>query len=189
MTNPTSSANLPTLYDPIVDTDGLGPHMLELTPQQRAFVLAMLDTGGQDNSKAASLAGYGGDNPGSDRVQAHRLAHSPKVLAAIKEEANKRLHSGAILGASVLIEIARDVCHKDRYKAASELLSRGGLIMATEHKITVERKDDQAMIAKITALATQLGLDPKQLLGQAAPTIDAEFEDVTPTAAGLEDLL
>lgn len=188
MTNTPAERAL-TYVPPISNTDGLGPAMIDLLPKQRAFVVAMLETGGQNNTKAAQIAGYSLDNYDAARATAWRLAHDPKILAAIKEEANRRLHSGAILGASVLLEIANDPTHKDRFKAASELLSRGGLVMATEHKITVERRDDKGMIDKITVLAAQLGLDPRKLLGNAAPAVDAEFEDVTATSDGLEDLL
>lgn len=189
MANGNHPQSIVAAYPPILDTQGLGPAMIELNPQQRAFVYALLDTGGQSNTKAAALSGYAPGNPDAQRVTAYRLAHDPKVLAAIKEEANRRLHSGAILGASVLLEIANDPTHKDRFKAASELLSRGGLVMATEHKVTVEHRDDKGLIDKITVLANSLGLDPRQLLGNAAPAVDAEFEDVTPSTDGLEDLL
>lgn len=174
----TNASNLPTIYQPIADDPSHGPAMRAILPKQRAFVLALLDIGGQDNSKAAGLAGYGG-TPGSTRVQAHRLAHDPAILEAIKEEANKRLHSGAILGASVLLEIAKDPLHKDRLKAANALLDRGGLMVATQHKVTVEHTaKDADVIQQIKAFAVELGIDPIKLLGSAGVVIDAEFTPV-----------
>ncbi len=182
----------PAAYPPVVDTDGLSPAMLEINPQQRAFVYAMLDTGGNNPSHATRLAGYSASSTNVVHVTTYRLMHNPLILAAMKEEANRRLHSGVILGASVLVEIAKDPLHKDRLKAAQALLGHSGLVVAQEHRVIHENKDDKAMIDKITILAQQLGLDPRKLLGNAAPAsmvTDAEFTDVTPTADGLEDLL
>lgn len=168
------------IYEPVVETRGLGPAMLAILPQQRAFVYALVETGGQDNTKAAALAGYGG-TPGSTRVQAHRLAHDPKVLDAIREVADERLRSGAILGAEVLIEIAKDPTHKDRFRSAVELMNRAGMLVATriEHRV-VHQHDDAALIARVQELAKTLDMDPKLLLGSAGVITDAEFEVVAP---------
>jgi phage terminase small subunit len=169
--------------------------MQALTENQRNFVFAYVELGGQEAERAAAAAGYGG-TPGSLAVASHRLMHNPKVLAAIKEVADERLRTGALLGASVLIEIAQNSLHKDRFKAAVELLNRAGLMVVTEHKVTVEHKDPTtlATIARIRALAAGMGMDAKPLLlsaGVPQHIIDAEFEVIAPaqSAAGLEDLL
>lgn len=181
---------------PMKGTGAPGPAMSALSTRQQAFVRYMLQTGGQNAKRCAAAAGYTG-NDNTMAVTAHRLAHDEKVLAALKEEADKRIRSGAILGASVLAEIAGDVTHKDRLKAAIELLNRAGLLTATlhkhEHAVTVTNTaDEKAQIARITEMAAKLGVDPKKLLGGF---IDAEFSEVealpAPAAGtdGLEDIL
>lgn len=195
-------------YAPVHDTAGLGKAMRKILPQQRAFVMAYVETGGIDATAAARAAGYGG-TPGAQRVAGYRLTHDEKVLAAIKEEADKVVRSGVLLGAKTLVEIAANPSHKDQLKAATELMNRSGLLLATQHNVNVNVNltDDREIAADITAMARKLGLDPRALLGQAglkylpAPdTIDAEFEvveeggeeteeDPTMSAEGLEDLL
>ena len=162
----------------------LGPAMLALSKPMRCFVVALLETGGIDATRAAGAAGYGGTQ-NSQWQAAHRLSHNPKVMLAIKEEADKRLRAGAILAASALVEICGDVRHKDRFKAAQELLNRAGLIVQTEHKVIVEdnRTTDEIEQA-IILLARRNGIDPTKLLGpankaaQKAEAIDGEFEEV-----------
>lgn len=163
----------------------LGKAMRALVPQQRAFVYCLVETGGNATS-AARAAGYGAEGTKEQRdnacrVRGYQLAHNPKVLAAIKEEADKRLHSGALLAASALLEMVNDPLNKNRFKAAVELLNRGGLIVETKHTVNVNHStsSDRETIDKITLLAKQMGLDPSRLLGQAGVVIDAEFEDVT----------
>ncbi len=175
-----------------------GPAMAELPPRQQAWVRRMVETGGTNGLACAMDVGYTG-NRKTLSVTAHRLAHDMKILAALKEEADKRIRSGALIGASVLIEIAGDTMHKDRFRAATELLNRAGLQVVTEHKVTVTNSgDEKAMIERIASMASQLGLDSKKLLGGF---VEAEFTEVTalpaPTAdlgstdgtEGLEDLL
>lgn len=165
--------------------------MSACTAQERQFVIALLETGARDATKAAVIAGYGANRHDSAKQQAWRLAHRPRVQAAIREEADKRIRTGTILGASVLMEIAANPTHKDQYKAAVELLNRGGLLVETKHTVeVVDNRTTQTLLARVHELANRLGLDPKRLLGQAANVeiVDAEFEDVGSTD-GLEDLL
>lgn len=183
-------------------TGAPGPAMAALTKRQQSFVRAMLEVGGRagDYARCALAAGFTG-SPNVIRVTAHRLAHDTKVLAALKEEADKRIRSGALLGASVLLEIASDQMHKDRFRAATELLDRSGLMVITEHKVTVDHSNssEKEMVARIADMAAQLGIDPKRLLGGY---VEAEFTEVgksdlaIPRAAddvgsteGLEDIL
>ncbi len=51
----------------------------------------------------------------------------PKIQEAIREEGSRRLGRHAILAVSVLAEIAANPEHKDRLRAAIELLNRAGL--------------------------------------------------------------
>lgn len=175
-----------------------GPAMGELTPLQRRFVIAMCETGGGNASLAYRMAGPTTVNENTIKVAAHHLLHQDKVLKAIREEADRRVRSGALLGASALQEIAMDSTHKDRFKAASALLDRSGLGLIQRTEVTHVHKNDEEAIDRIRTLAKVLGVDAQKLLGHAgvktsAPAreapIDAEFEVVTSSTDGLEDLI
>jgi len=178
-----------------VPVSSLGPAMQALTAMQRRAVVAFLETGGREYKRAYQLAGYTG-NDNTLRVGAHMLFHNPKVLLAIKEEADRRLKAGAVLGASVMVEIASNPLHKDQFKAASRLLDQAGLGIISESKITHEHTTDKDVIARIERLAKQLGMDPQKLLGSNATApaaekpeaIDAEFTEVS-DGDNLEDIL
>lgn len=173
----------------------LGPAMQALTELQRNFVVALVTTGARNKHLAMRMAGYQGNDNVID-VGAHRMGNNPKVQAAIKEEADKLLRAGGLLGAAVLIEIAGDPMHKDRFKAGVELLNRTGLIVATEHKVTVEdKRTNDEMLTAIFLMAKRQGLDPATLLGKedarkAEKIIDGEFTEVVDgSMEGLEDLI
>lgn len=165
------------------ELEGMGPAMLALTPKQRAFVRSMLETGKNSNTFHARAAGYIGDDS-TIRVTAWRVAHDPKVLAAVREEGIKRMQSTAIIATCRLVELMEDPDKKVALKAIDMVLNRVGMHERTEHKLTVEHThDESAMIARISNLAKGLGLDPVKLLGSAgvkADIIDGEFEEVPP---------
>jgi len=194
-----SDEAIPEIPDdlPNKDSGKLGDAMLQLLPRQRKFVVALLETGTTNYTRAAKMAGYGGNSESGLRVQASRLAHDPRIIRALREEGERRLRASAVMATSVLINIAENgLTAKDRLKAAEMILNRTGLHALTEHKTTVEHTTDElGKIERITALARGLGLDPAKLLGQnAAPSlpapkpVDVEFTEVGSTA-GLEDLL
>src|SRR3954447_5752449 len=106
------------------EPDELGPAMLALDERRRKFVVAYIGDS-RDATRCATAAGYGGTE-GSLRVQAHRLMHSSKIIAAIKEEADKRLNSAAYIAGGGLTEIATDPEHRDRQKACDSILDRTG---------------------------------------------------------------
>lgn len=168
---------VPALYIP-ESQETLGPAMSALAPKQRAFVRALVVAGARSPSKAAQIAGYGGgDHAAAQR--AYENMRNPKVLAAIREEADKRLRGGALLGAAVIEEIASDPMHKDRFRAAIELLNRSDLIVQTQHKVVVEdNRSNEEIAARAVALAQRLGLDPKALLENYGLTIEGEFTEV-----------
>jgi len=158
--------------------DDLGPAMKELTLPQRAFVLAFANFGGTNQGEAARLAGYGSANDvGAASDQAYALLRSPRILVALREEADKRLKAGAILAASVLSEIATDVHHRDRYKAAVELLNRAGLVVEGVSRLIVEdHRTTEEITRRVVSLAVKLGIDPTKLLGN--DVIDADYTEV-----------
>lgn len=169
-----------TTYKP----EHLGPAMSALTDTQQRFVVALVEQGGKNAARAYQRA------TDCSEDNAHKNAwrmNTPAVMAAIREEADRRIRGGAVLGASVLIEIAEDVLHKDRYKAAERLLASAGLIVATEHKIIVEdKRSTDEIMRSMKRIAKEGGLDLKEVLSDA---LDVEFEEVVePDFAGLEDI-
>lgn len=156
-----------------------GAAMAALMPQQQNFVEALIAGGSGTGmvTKAAVAAGY-------EASYGWKLMRIPKVLAAVREEAAKGLLSGALLGQKVLMEIAMQSDHKDRFRAARELLAHSGFTITQEQKITVEHVNSEAreMIREIQEFAKATGLDAKQLLStigiaQQEP-IEAEFTEV-----------
>lgn len=179
----------------------LGPAMRALNERQRQFVLALLEQGTTNYTRAAAAAGYG-NNPESLKVQAHRLAHDPRILAALQEEAKARITAGVVMAASSLVQIAEDsnTPTRDRLRALEMIMNRGGLHAMTESKQTIVHEADEAgAIARIKTLAATLGLDAKALLGSAG-VVDVEFVEITSepvpalippvgSLSGLEDML
>ena len=156
-----------------------GPAMRKLNERQQAFVIAMLDFGGINNTEAARAAGYG-DGP-NVKATACRLAHDENILAAIDEEANKRLNSSKIMCTNMLLEIAANTPEvKDRLKAIEMVMNRTGMHATSEHKVAVTHKDETTdeQVKRLTSMAKVLGIDPQKLLGTL--TIDAEFVEVAP---------
>ena len=177
----------------------LGPAMSALTPNARAFVIAIIEMGGAINEMhlAVERAGYRCESKNSAYVQAHRLAADPRIQAAILEEAKARCKSASLLSISAMIEIVQDKTVKPstRLQAASRLAAIAGMDPATQmlvkhdHEVTVTVKEQ---ISQVRQLARELGLDPKVFLGKAGVTIEGEFEEVVAVEGltdGLEDLL
>jgi hypothetical protein len=146
------------------------PAMAALTVKQRAFVRAYIEYPTVSSAQAARLAGYS-DTSDAAKVAAHNLLHNEKVLRAINEELDRRFRADAVIGRSVLIEIARDPSHPQRLRAAEALLDRGGFRTLSEQRIKVEHTDlgGEAMIERIRELALRLDMDPARLLGASDP--------------------
>jgi len=160
--------------------DDYGPAMLALNDRQRRFVLAKCENPSISHEGASRAAGYLGEGINA-RVQGHRVATHPKVLAAMKEEAERMLNGDVLLATMALREIAKDTNHKDRAKVAMHIRAMAGLTEISRSEV-VHRvlTNDSEKIAAITALAKTLGLDPKTLLGQAGVVTDAEFDIISP---------
>ena len=154
------------------DLDGYGPAMRALTFLQRRFVREYVEHPTSSGKDAAVRAGYS-DSSEAAKVSAHYNLHSERVLAAIREEVDKRLRSHTALGAAVLVEIATDPMHRQRFKAAEALLNHGGFHTMSEQRIKVEHSDmtGEAMIERIRHLAVTLGVDPAKLLGGNDPKL------------------
>lgn len=161
----------------------MGPCMKALNERQRLFVIALLDLGGRKNHRrAAQFAGYEG-GPLVLRVTGHRLAHDPKVQAALLEEAKARLQSSTVAAVNLIEDVLTSTRYdiKDRMKAATMVLDRGGLHALTEHKVDVNVNDTRAeKLLRVVALAKQLGKDPRELLGNLADVIEGDFKVLEP---------
>ena len=187
--------NLPTLYK-ILDEGSLGPCMRNLpTDRQRAFVCAMLETGGRSHTECAILAGFTG-NEKTMKVTAYRIFHDERVQAAMTEEAGRRLKSGQIMAVSKLLNIIQNGKDSDSLKAQEMLFNRTGMHATSEHRVQVTQvsQTDQEIRDRILLLAKNLGLDPGKLLKEHGIE-DAEFTEVpkglpAPEVSfeGLEDL-
>jgi hypothetical protein len=173
MPEPTGQSNIP---DP--DDESLGPAMRALNRGQRRFAMAAVIYPLAKDWQIAKAAGYSDRSHGALRVAAHRLFHDDKVLAAIKELADKEIRGSALLGIATMKKIARADGHKDQLKAASGLVGLAGL--TAEQKITVNQtltdRTGAAIEARIRQLAQKHGLDAMKLLGVAP--IEGEFSVV-----------
>jgi phage terminase small subunit len=161
-----------------------GPAMAVLTEKQRAFVMAMINYPGITQYEAAKRAGYTPNSEVGQRVKGHYAAHNPKVQAAIREEAGKRLNSLSLRASNFLMEVLDDDAAplKERTKAALAVLDRTGFAAAQNINVnkTVTDQTGAAIMSRILALAEKHGLDPARLLGRpvAQPAVDAEFSEV-----------
>lgn len=183
--------------DLIESDEELGPAMASLNGRQREFVRAWVALGYQgikDAGEAARKAGYVDSGTGAIRVIGHRLAHDPRVQAAILEVSKKEAVLGAAsVGLPVVIEIALNKKLKPdtRLRAAGMLLNRGGMPEMTEQKITVEHKADSSQLAEFARqLADELQIDRKKLLGwegMAAKVVEAEVVEPAAAAPPVED--
>lgn len=161
-----------------------GPSMLALTEPQRQFVLHYCNTGGINAAEAARRAGYG-DNSNSQAVIASRMLRQPRILAALREVADRRLKAGAIMAASAVVEIAQDPLHRDRFKAATELLNRAGLVVEGISRVIVEdHRTVEEIERRVRDLAERLGIDPEKLLGQSQ-IIKGDYTDLDSTVEAI----
>jgi phage terminase small subunit len=168
------------MLTPLNDSSGLGPAMAKLSPQQRAWVEAFIETGPRENAtEAARRAGYGSSSPTEEarqhacQITGHRLRHDADVLAAIREVSEDRFKLAAARAVQVQIDIMDDSTAKagDRLKATESVLARAGMQIVNKSEIV--RKDvpldEKAIIRKIAMLAKEQGLDPQKLL--ASPRV------------------
>lgn len=175
------------------EDDELGPAMRECTEKERAFVIALYHYGG-NRTQAAAAAGYStSDNRNALAVAGHVTYHRPRVQAAIKEWAAQTPLADLMPAAlAAWKQIIEDEAHKDRAKMVIEAANRAGLHAVSEHKLTVEHRDDRReKIVALIELAKRLGQDPKALLGAATDVTDADFEvlAIEQGKDGLEDIL
>ena len=160
-----------------VDDTNYGPAMAVLTEKQRAFVMALVDCGGNATS-AARKAGYLDSGNGGINVLAHRLTHDERIQNALIEESRKRIKAASIIAVDFLVDVLKSAKYeqKERLKAAEMLLNRGGLHALTEHKVDVVHKQDtDSQILEVYQGAMRLGIDPRTLLGDLADRVNKDM--------------
>ncbi len=173
-----------------------GPAMRALPNDKwRAFVMACLNMGvGVNNTEAMRIAGFhdsGDAANGGLKVYAHKLAHDPRVQAAIQEEGRKKIRFGTMQATAVLMdamtamktvvgkngETFEEPDWKVRISSANSLLDRGGLHALSEHHVTVTNtKSREEKLMEVAKLARMLGKDPRELLGNLADSMDGDFK-------------
>ncbi len=151
-----------------------GKAMAALNDRQRAFVQSMVQQGA--NPKAASKAAA---DAGFAPVYGYELMRHEGILAALREEATKRLVGAALVGVNVMLDIANNPTHKDQYKAAKDLAAINGFTAEQRIMVTHVTEDTKGQMNQIREMATQLGLDPKQLIAAAGIIeVEGEFTEV-----------
>lgn len=165
---------------PMPADEDLGPAMRKLNERQKRYVIAyLMNPTSNGHTQAALLAGYGNGRYESAKQQGWIMAHHPKVLAALREEAERRLKSGVIIAASKLMEIVENDQHKDQFKAIERVLNQTGLIVETQHRVVVEHDDNMlSAVERVKKQALALGLDPNDLLRKIGITLDEKGEVV-----------
>jgi phage terminase small subunit len=114
--------------------------------------------------RAYRAAGFN-PSPKNAHVDAWRLLHDERIIAAIAEEAKKVLRAAHPAAVKVIYEIMADVNHKDRLKAATVLLERADPA-TTSHHIAVTHRTidpDEESLEELRA-ARSLGATREKLI-------------------------
>jgi hypothetical protein len=160
--------------EPVDAQDGAA--MLALpTDRHRAFVRALYQVkpGHGANVKAAKLAGWGQplSSPQSMATIASRLAHDERVLAAIREEDEKRIRSSAPRAIAALSALIENPKSKDHARGIAMILDRvhpAETVVKMKHDATPAFKATAEVLARIADLAARAGID----LSKLPPMID-----------------
>lgn len=143
--------------------------MRALTATQRRFAIAAVMYPLAKDWQIAKAAGYSDRSHGSLRVKAHQQFHSQKVLAAIRECADREIRSSGMLAVATLKKIVRNDLHRDQYKAAALLAGLNGWAPAQNINVNQNVTDNsgKALMERIERAAAVLGVDAASLLGLA----------------------
>lgn len=117
--------------------------MRVLDERQRRFVIGWIGTRGKNAARVAAAAGYS-THLDSHKVQACRLLQKNYILAAIKEEADRRLDTLAVIALLRMGDIADDPDHKKHVEVLDSLMDRGGYSRKTQHSVQVEHVDSRS---------------------------------------------
>ena len=143
-----------------------------------AFVRALYQVkpGHGANVKAAKLAGWGQplSSPASMATIASRLAHDERVLAAIREEDEKRIRSSAPRAIAALSALVENPKSKDHARGIAMILDRVHpveTVVKVNHDATPAFKETAQVLARIAELAVKFGVQlpapPRLIEGRA----------------------
>ena len=158
------------------DYGSLGPAMRELSEMQRAFVRSLVTQrpGYGALTRAAKAAGYGknsqGGAPANISKHAHDLSRNEKIIAAISEESKKVIRTAFPEAVSALLNMIRDVNHRDHARAVMALIDRCDPPQ-TKHSIDVVHRTidpDREALEELKALR-RLGTTKDKLLELYGP--------------------
>lgn len=141
--------------------------MLACNAAQRRFAIAAVMYPLAKDWQIAKAAGYSDRSHGSLRVTAHRLFHDERVLAAIRECADKEVRASGMLAVATIKKIVRNDGHRDQFKAAALLAALNGQVVAQNINVNQHVTDNsgKALMERIQKAAAVLGVDAAQLLG------------------------
>jgi hypothetical protein len=173
--------------------DEFGPAMRKLVPQEQIFVCNLF-ANPKSVTKALSLAGYTSPNNNALRQKAHQLLHTARVAEAVREESRRRTVFLLPKAQTALNNLLDNPQSTDHFKAIKMVRDDGGVSMAVERVLNVKHEIVTSE-EKLNALkefaakhgGTVLGVPIEDIV--EPPTTDAEFIDITPSSAGLEDLI
>lgn len=176
-------------------TNDFPPELAALTKRKRNFVIALCSQVGRPNfSQAYRDAGYGGESQNATHVEAHRLAHDPRIQAAIMAWARATASTeGLLIATNALLEEASNPQSPMRIKAAEGILNRIGFHAKTEQVLTVERveKPDDLTAQRLARVARKLGITLDELVGgRVGKIIDISpdiVEDIIPLDEFMRD--
>lgn len=144
--------------------------MTALDERARKFVVLRI-WHGKNPSQAAKGAGYSQKTDGYLRVQGHRLMHQASVIAALKEEAERRMGGASAIALADLADRVESKQAKVRVPAGIEALDRFGYGKKTTQDVRVEHVDSRSTAEIAAAL--------QKMMGRAAlPVIDTTAEPV-----------
>jgi hypothetical protein len=134
-----------------ITTEALGPAMMALNPRQRAFVVAMFDLGESVTyADAARRAGYPDNGKSAIWVTGHRLAHSDKIQAALREEAERMAGGLLPLAHKMMVDVIRNPNHRDHFKAVKHAQALAGVSPTQKHEV-VHKNDTASLRAQLAA--------------------------------------
>ena len=158
---------------PLESVDAIdGPAMKALPgDRHRAFVRALYQVkpGHGANVKAAKLAGFGSPSSSAQSMAtiASRLAHDERVLAAIREEDEKRIRASAPRAISALTRLIEDPNAKDHARGIAMVLDRvhpveTQHVVKVQHDATENFKETAQVLARIADLAAKYSVNLPQ---------------------------
>lgn len=155
-----------------------------LSDRERAFIRELVETGQGRRGAAVDAviaAGYT-NNRNAARVRAYELLHSSHILEALREESTRRLHAGAALATSVLLDLAASATSEQvRLAASKELLDRSIGPIPSRASVQVGVHVDNSAEALLEALENYKAGRPVEFTD--GTIIQAEFAEVEDSSA------